>query len=423
MIRKLPKEWFGDGTVENGEVIPLLDEVLRHAFAGRFACTDWPNAKFDDSTRERDFSGSKQLHIGKACKAACPKKSGEGSDKYQERCGKQCGGCVTQVLSHDYYIGRYGFQDECGRQGFNIHAGKNGKKGVGGYFFKWVNRVVPKAIIKFVLRPQQGYQRITNSYWHPVDLLQKVCAANTLVAPAQGRSPSQTFVALPKHYGVEGSEQGDGPNEPVDGKHAKANRARAKANRAALARPWPETLTIYPVRAGKPYLWNNPKEGALFHAPFAWHEDPESRLVQWVTCLDQQYNKFQGLRYNEKSNVFEKLKGGTPPACRKNGKPDGKPDWPECRKACERKKTTRGDPIVPNSPKGCTSQIKVKLVRCSSCCCKSGVATQDITHSLLYGEQKDCGIWFAAQDAIVRAVATFWRGGMIVTFYRRCYKD
>ena len=134
--------------------------------------------------------------------------------------------------------------------------------------------------------------------------------------------------------------------------------------------------------------------------------------------MDLQYNKFQGLRYNEKSNVFEKLKGGTPPACRKNGKPD----WPECRKACERK------PIEPNSPSGCTSQIKVKLVRCSSCCCKSGVATQDITHSLLYGEQKvpqapmplrtipfvhqltclyqpqDCGIWFAAQDAIVRAV-------------------
>jgi hypothetical protein len=132
-------------------------------------------------------------------------------------------------------------------------------------------------------------------------------------------------------------------------------------------------------------------------------------------AVDLQRNNFQGRWYNEATNEYEKRKT----TCGKT--------WEECKRFCENSKVVKnrgsdgkyrftGDeylrawkngtdlvvgagrhrngyakkggflaPRENKAPPMCTSQIKAKLNRCSSCCCKAGLTTQSISHSLLSG--------------------------------------
>jgi len=77
---------------------------------------------------------------------------------------------------------------------------------------------------------------------------------------------------------------------------------------------------------------------------------------------------------------------------------------------------------VPGHWKGCTSRVKVRLTRCSTCCCRKGLMTSAVKHSLVYGSKVDCGVFFSFADVAVRLWVSLFRIGFMFNQYAiPCY--
>ena len=57
----------------------------------------------------------------------------------------------------------------------------------------------------------------------------------------------------------------------------------------------------------------------------------------------------------------------------------------------------------------CVSRLTIQLSTCTSCCCRDGYLKSDLQHALLLGDDKKCGVTFAAGDFMARFGLGLWR--------------
>jgi len=126
-------------------------------------------------------------------------------------------------------------------------------------------------------------------------------------------------------------------------------------------------------------------------------ENEESKALQFVSCVDEH---LKSNAQKEKVDTTYDRKQQT------------------LKEKCKKYQNTKN--ILPQHPQhqnnigklvwqGCLATFKVSLSRCTTCCCRNGLAVGDVRTSLIYGSQQSCAQWFSSVDGLSRSVSTVWR--------------
>jgi len=236
--------------------------------------------------------------------------------------------------------------------------------------------VVPKTMVKTVMTMLREAREKVDPSYRPADAYQRVCDMAKRVMPLSlnPAKDHKTRFFVPANF-IQHDHTWD---RPIPGKDQ-------------------EWITFYLVRANR--LWfrgpNNPglQDGYLDADGF---DKPESLPAMWTTCLDDALKSATQEKKLDHFNQYVQNKCGS--------------------------KKLHNMLILPEN--GCTSRVRVKLSRCSTCCCPFGLMTSAVRHELLFGAQTECGTWFALGDSLVRQTIGFMRAGMTVTnFDRSCFAE
>jgi len=170
----------------------------------------------------------------------------------------------------------------------------------------------------------------------------------------------------------------------------------ANTQRKWLNKTWgekevpPKELKLYTLRASASYFQDKQKPlykwrlkktkrckrgSTLFKC-----ENEKSKALEFVSCVDKWHDSKND--YNsEQTKLKKRCKG-----------------------------------VVPeryNVWQGCLASFTMSVSRCTTCCCRNGVALSSMSTSLIYGTQKDCAMWFNTIDAFSSVIVTFWRAGVL----------
>jgi len=70
----------------------------------------------------------------------------------------------------------------------------------------------------------------------------------------------------------------------------------------------------------------------------------------------------------------------------------------------------------------CVAKVDMQIYFCTTCCCKDGYASQDMTSVLQYENDPTCALWFSVQDAVIRIISAVVRGLTTATRFELCFE-
>jgi len=210
---------------------------------------------------------------------------------------------------------------------------------------------------------------------------------------------------------------------------AAAHDKSAPANVSYVSRPMPEWGEFYVVRASRGYLDASmcdkrpisQKQSAAVFLTCLHEALAELESGKASTSDRDQYvrEKCHCYRTNDGKPVANAKKKNTK-SCQGFGGPRTQSLVPEQRVGLKYEPKSN-EPFVYQ---GCVTELKFRMNRCTTCCCKGGLVVADIRHRLVFGAQSLCGNFFTIIDALARLVVAAWRGAMTVIFYGdRCFSN
>jgi len=92
----------------------------------------------------------------------------------------------------------------------------------------------------------------------------------------------------------------------------------------------------------------------------------------------------------------------------------------ECEDAFRQPNSASGGGFIPE----CTSKMQIAMGQCTTCCCKDGLTSLKISHSLIDGRLIDCGVWFGVVDSLLRSLLGLYRSVQVIDLYAgRCFQS